>query len=119
MLVRHRLLVGAALMLVGIGLGAAVWIDSSEGGDAGLSSDDVRRDASFVLRADLKPGNDGEAAARLTRAWIDLDGVRGTHGDAGKHVWVYGSPHATVTEMDAALEAMESNAQVTSVVRER
>jgi hypothetical protein len=119
MLLRHRLLLGAALMLVGIGLSAAVWIDSSDGGVGGVSSDDVRRDGSFVLRADLKPGNDGEAAARLTRAWIDLDGVSGTHGDAGKHVWVYGNPGAKVTQMDAVLKAMESDAKVTSVVRER
>lgn len=118
-LLRRRTLLGAALMLVGIGIGASVWIDDSGGGAGGASSEDVRRDASFVLRADLKPGNDGEAAARLTRAWIDHDGVSGTHGDAGKHVWVYGSPDATVTQMDAMFEAMESDSTVTSVVRER
>ena len=119
MLLRHRLRLGAALMVVALVLGAAAWVDSSDGSVDGGSSDDVVRDASFVLRADLKLGNDGQAAARLTRAWIDLDGVSGTHGDAGKHVWVYGSPGAKVTQMDAVLKAMQSDAKVTSVVRER
>ena len=119
MLLRRKALLGLALMVVGIGLGASVWIDNSGGDAGGLSSTDVRRDASFVLRADLKQGSDGEAAARLTRAWIDHDGVSGTHGDAGKHVWVYGSPDATVTQMDAMFEAMESDGKVSSVVRVR
>jgi len=119
MVLRRRPLLGAALMLVGIGLGASSWIDSSGGSVGAGSSDEVRRDASFVLRADLKPRNSGEVAARLTRAWIDLDGVSGTHGDVGKHVWVYGSPNATVTQMDAVFEAMESDGTVASVVRER
>ena len=119
MLVRRRPLLGAALMLVGFSLGAVSWIGSTGGSVASGSSDEARRDASFVLRADLKTGSDGESAALLTRAWIKGDGVSLTHGDAGKHVWVYGSPGATVKQMDAILGTMKSDASVASVVRER
>lgn len=84
-------------------------------GDEGeTSSDDIKRDASFVLRADLKPGTSGSQAFELVESWADLDGVGGTHGDAGKHVWIYGAADATVIEMNEVLATVESNKRVST-----
>jgi hypothetical protein len=107
------------LLVAGLALGVTIgWAQSVETKGAGVSSDSVRRDASFVLRADLKPGTSGAHAARLGRSWIDLASIAGTSG-RGRHVWVYGAPAATVKEMDAAMAAMRAERTVVSVVRQR
>jgi hypothetical protein len=67
-----------------------------------------------VLRADLKPGSTGMTAARLTQRFIDLDGVAGTRGDAGEHVWIYSTPDATAEQVATARSALSA---VPAVVR--
>ena len=72
----------------------------------------VRR---VVLRADLQPGSTGKTAARLAQKFIDLDGVAGTRGDAGHHVWIYSTPDATGAQVSAALAALHAESSVVRV----
>ena len=89
------------------------------GGSGSTSSDEVERDARVVLRADLHPGSTGKTAARLAQEFIDLDGVAGTRGDAGQHVWIYSTPDATSEEVSAALAAMKAEPSVARVEKVR
>ena len=89
------------------------------GDEGGVSSTDTKRDASFVLRADLKPGMNGGGAGKLVRSWIDLAGVARTRGDAGKHVWIYGQADATVREMNAVRSTVEADKHVAEVIQVR
>jgi hypothetical protein len=116
---RRRRILGPVLLVAGLALGVPIgWAQIVETEGAGVSSDSVRRDASFVLRADLKPGTSRAHAARLGRSWIELAGTAGTSGD-GLQVRVYGAPDATVKEMDAAMAAIRAERTVVSVVRQR
>jgi hypothetical protein len=117
---RRRRILGPALLVVGLALGVTIgWAQIVETEGAGVSSDRVERDASFVVRVDLKRGTTDAHAYRLGRSWIDLAGIAGTRGTAAHHVWVYGAPAATVKEMNAAMAAMRAEEADVSVVRQR
>ncbi len=100
----------AALLLATSGCG---------GSSSSTSSGDVERDARVVLQADLQPGSTGRTAARLAQKFIDLQGVAGTRGDGGQHVWIYSTPDATSADVNAALSAMHAEPSVGSVERVR
>lgn len=89
------------------------------GSSASTSSGDAERDARVVLRADLQPGSTGKTAARLAQQFIDLEGVAGTRGDAGEHVWIYSTPDASAAEVSAALSAMHADRSVSRVEKVR
>jgi len=89
------------------------------GGSASTSSGDVERDARVVLQADLRPGSTGKTAARLAQKFIDLEGVAGTRGDAGQHVWIYSTPDATAAEVSAALSALHADPSIGRVEKVR
>jgi hypothetical protein len=89
------------------------------GGSASISSEDVEHNARVVLRADLQPGSTGETAAEMVHRYFGLDGVAGTHGDAGQHVWVYSTPDATAAEVSAAMSALRADPSVLRVKRLR
>jgi len=89
------------------------------GGSASTSSGDVEHDARVVLQADLQPGSTGKTAARLAQKFIDLDGVAGTRGDAGHHVWIYSTPDATGAQVSAALAALHAESSVVRVEKVR
>lgn len=81
----RRALLSTGLLLVAAALAAC-------GADAvSVSTDQIKQDAKVVLRADLRPGSTGVTASRIVRQFIDVDGVWGTHGDDGRHVWVMAS----------------------------
>jgi hypothetical protein len=86
-------------------------------GSGSTSYGDAVQNARVVLQADLRPGATGKTAARLAQKFIELDGVAGTHGDAGQHVWVYSTPDATNAEVTAALAAMHAEPSVARVER--
>ena len=92
---------------------------SACGGEASLSSDEIQRDAGVVLRADLKPGSTGETAARIVRAFARVEGVWGTRGDNGKHVWIYGTPDVTSGQVRSIQRKIEDAPSVTSVTQVR
>ena len=89
------------------------------GGSASTSSGDAERDARVVLQADLQPGSTGKTAARLAQKFIDLEGVAGTRGDSGQHVWIYSTPDATAAQLSAALAAMHAESSVVRVEKVR
>lgn len=89
------------------------------GGSASISSGDIKQDARVVLRTDLQRGSTGETAAQLVHRYFGLDGVAGTHGDAGRHVWVYSTPDATAAEVSAAMSALRADPSVVRVERVR
>ena len=99
--------------------GLLLLVSGCSGGSDSISSGDIARDARVVLRADLQPGSTGETAARLVHKFFDLEGVAGTHGDAGRHVWVYTTPDATSAEVSAALSALRADPSVVRVEKER
>ena len=101
-----KVVAAAALVLAASGCG---------GGSASTSSGDVERDARVVLQADLEPGSSGKTAARLAQKFIDLEGVAGTRGDAGQHVWIYSTPDATAAQVAAARSAMQTESAVARV----
>src|SRR3954452_5631151 len=76
--VARKIAVVATMLIVASGCG---------GGSGSTSSGDAERDARVVLQADLKAGSTGKTAARLTHKFIGLEGVAGTRGDGGQHVW--------------------------------
>jgi hypothetical protein len=78
------------------------------GGSASTSTGDAQRDARVILQVDLRPGSTGKPAARLAARFIDLEGVAGTRGDAGQHVWIYSTPDATDPDISAALAAVHA-----------
>jgi hypothetical protein len=55
----------------------------------------------------------------MVHRYFGLDGVAGTHGDAGRHVWVYSTPDATAAEVSAALSALRADPSVLRVKRLR
>jgi hypothetical protein len=89
------------------------------GGSASTSSGDVERDARVVLQADLQPGSTGKTAARLAQKYIDLEGVAGTRGDSGQHVWIYSTPDASAAEVSAALSALHADPSVARIEKVR
>lgn len=99
--------------------GLLLLVSGCGGGSASTSSDDVERDARVVLRADLQPESTGKTAARLVQKYIDLEGVAGTRGDDGQHVWVYSTPDATAAEVAAALSALRMDPSVVRVQKVR
>jgi hypothetical protein len=99
--------------------GLLLLVSGCGGGSASTSSGDIERDARVVLRADLQPGSTGETAARLVHEYFDLEGVAGTRGDAGQHVWLFSTPDATATEVSAALSALRSDPSVVRVEKVR
>lgn len=88
-------------------------------GSASTSSGDAERHARVVLQADLQPGSTGKTAARLAQKFIDLEGVAGTRGDAGQHVWIYSTPDATGAQVSEALAAMHAESSVVRVEKVR
>ena len=61
----------------------------------------------------------GKTAARLAQKFIDLEGVAGTRGDSGQHVWIYSTPDATAAQLSAALAAMHAESSVVRVEKVR
>src|SRR5262245_24354603 len=88
----------SALMVAAAGCG---------GGAASVSSDQIRREAQVVWRAELQPGSTGQTAARIVQTLIDVDGVWGTHGDDGQHVWVYSLAHVSPRQMGQIRQRVE------------
>ena len=86
---------------------------------ASTSSGDVQTNARVVLQADLEPGSTGGTAARLAQRFIDLEGVAGTRGDAGQHVWIYSTHDATAEEVTAMMTAIRASRAVAHVERVR
>jgi hypothetical protein len=99
--------------------GLLLLLPGCSGGSDSISSGDIERDARVVLRAGLQPGSTGETAAQLVHKYFDLEGVAGTHGDAGRHVWVYTTPDATSAEISAVLSAIRTEPSVVRVEKER
>ena len=89
------------------------------GGASSSSSDQIARDAKAVMRADLKPGGTGATAARISQELIRLDGVWGTHGDSGHHVWVYSTTDATPGQVLAIRRRLGQLTSVLSVTQLR
>lgn len=97
-----------ALVAVVLWTGAAC----GEGDEGAVSSDQIQRD---VFRADLKSGSTGEAAARIVRQFAGMEGVRGTRGDDGNHVWISGTTDATPEQVDAIEQQVNDLSAVASV----
>ena len=55
----------------------------------------------------------------MVHRYFGLDGVAGTRGDAGRHVWVYSTPDATAAEVSAAMTALRADPSVVRVVKVR
>ena len=89
------------------------------GGAGSVSSDEVQRDAKVVLRADLKAGSTGETAEEIVRRFARVEGVWGTHGDAGRHVWVYGTTDVAPEQAQAIQRQLEGVSTVESVTQVR
>ena len=92
---------------------------SACGGEASLSSDEMQRDAKVILRGDLRPGSTGETAARIVRGFGGMEGVWGTRGDAGKHVWVYGTTDVTPEQVISIRRHLQNVSSVESVTQVR
>jgi hypothetical protein len=89
------------------------------GGKASVSSDQVQRDAKVVLRADLKSGSTGEIAAKIVKRFTHVEGVWGTRGDDGKHVWIYGTTDVTPEQAKSIQRQLEDVSSVESVTQVR
>lgn len=100
-----------ALVAVVLWTGAAC----GEGDEGAVSPDQIQRDAKVIFRADLKPGSTGEAAARIVRQFAGMEGVRGTRGDDGNHVWISGTTDATPEQVDAIEQQVNDLSAVASV----
>lgn len=88
-------------------------------GAASVSSDQVRREAEVVWRAELRPGSTGATAARIVQSLIDVDGVWSTHGDDGQHVWVYSLADVSPRQMGKIRQRVERVPAVVAVARVR
>jgi hypothetical protein len=112
---RMRNLLAMALVGVALATGSACG-----GGEASsVSSDEIQRDAKVVLRADLKSGTTGETAAKIVRRFISVEGVWGTRGDDGKHVWIYGTTDVTSEQAKSIHRQLEDVSSVESVTQLR
>ena len=98
---------------------AAMSTATACGGASSSSSDQIPREAKVVFRADLKPGGTGAAAARISQQFIRLDGVWGTHGDSGRHVWIYSTTDATPGQVSAIRGRLGQLTSVLSVTQLR
>jgi hypothetical protein len=113
-----RMLLGSGRVPGIVAVAALVLAVSGCGGGSGsMSSGDAQQNARVVLQADLRPGATGKTAARLAQKFIELDGVAGTRGDAGQHVWIYSTPDASHSDVSAARAAMHAEPSVVRVVR--
>jgi hypothetical protein len=106
-------LVAMAMVAVLLSTGAGC------GGESSVSSDEIQRDAKVVLRADLKSGSTGETAAKIVRRFTRVEGVWGTRGDDGKHVWIYGTTDVTPERARSIQRQLESVSAVESVTQLR
>jgi acetylornithine deacetylase/succinyl-diaminopimelate desuccinylase-like protein len=106
-------LLAVALVAVVLSISAAC------SGEASVSSDEVQRDAKVVLRADLKSGSTGETAAKIVQRVTRVEGVWGTRGDGGKHVWVYGTTDVTPEQARSIQRQLEDVSSVVSVTQVR
>jgi hypothetical protein len=104
-----------AMALVAVALSTA----AACGGEASVSSDEMQRDAKVVLRADLKSGSTGETAAKIVRRFTHVQGVWGTRGDDGKHVWIYGTTDVTSEQAKSIHRQLEDVSSVESVTQLR
>jgi hypothetical protein len=102
-----------ALVAVTLSAGAAC------SGASSVSSVEIQRDAKVVLRADLRSGTTGETAAKIVRRFMRVEGVWGTRGDRGKHVWVYGTTDVTPEQVKSLQRQLEGVATVESVTQLR
>ncbi len=84
-------------------------------GKGSVSSNQVQRDAEVVLRADLRPGSTEETAARIVRRLVDFDGVAGTRGDSGEHVWIYSTTDVTAAQITTIRKGPNGISSVSSV----
>jgi len=84
-----------------------------------VSSDQVQRDAKVVFRADLRSGSTGKTAAKIVQRFTRVDGVWGTRGDDGKHVWIYGNTDVTPEQANAIQAQLEDVTSVESVTQLR
>ena len=100
-------------------LAAALSTATACGGASSSSSDQIARDAKVVMRADLKPGSTGATAAMISQQLIRLDGVWGTHGDSGGHVWIYITTDATPGQVSAIHRRLGQLRSVLSVTQLR
>ena len=89
------------------------------GGAASVSTDQIHWEAQVVWRAELRPGSTGQTAARIVQTLIDVDGVWGTHGDDGQHVWVYSLAHVSPRQMGQIRQRVERVPAVVAVTRVR
>lgn len=89
------------------------------GGEASVSSDQVQRDAKVVFRADLRSGSTGETAAKIVQRFTRVEGVWGTRGDDGKHVWIYGTTDVTPKRARSIQRQLEDVSSVESVTQVR
>jgi len=108
-------LVAMALVAVAFSTSAAC----GGGGKASVSSDQVQRDAKVVFRADLRSGSTGKTAAKIVQRFTRVDGVWGTRGDDGKHVWIYGNTDVTPEQANAIQARLEDVTSVESVTQLR
>lgn len=46
---------------------------------------------------------------------MDLDGVAGTRGDEGEHVWVYSTSDARAADVSAAMDLLRADPSVVQV----
>jgi hypothetical protein len=111
---RQRLF-AAALAAVVLWTGAAC----GQADEGSVSSDEFERDAKVIFRADLGPGSTGETAAKIVRRFARVDGVWGTRGDDGKHVWIYGMADATLEQIGEIEQRLNAVSAVASVRRLR
>jgi hypothetical protein len=109
----------AAGLLLPVLLAIVAAVSGCGGGSASTSSGDAQKSARVVLQADLQPGSTGGTAARLAQRFIELEGVAGTRGDAGQHVWIYSTPDATAEEVTAMMTALRASRAVAHIERVR
>lgn len=106
-------LVAMTLVAVALSTGTAC------GGASSVSSDEIQRDAKVVIRADLKSGSTGATAAKIVRRFTRVEGVWGTRGDDGKHVWIYGTTDVTPEQTRSIQRELEGVSAVESVTQLR
>jgi hypothetical protein len=105
-----------SIVVVAAALVAAAGCD---GGAASVSTDQIHREAQVVWRAELQPGSTGQMAARIVRTLIRVDGVWGTHGDDGRHVWVYSLAHVSPQQVGQIRQRVATVPAVVAVERVR
>ena len=112
---RRTLIRFLTVVMVGAGLLAAAGCC----GESSVSSDQIQRDAKVVFRADLKPGSNGAAAARISQRLIRVGGVWGTNGDSGRHVWIYSTRAVTPAQVRGIRRVLSRDSWVASIKRTR